>query len=611
MTSGGPSQFRCATAGRPASLRAAEVIGAMSIATDLGTGQPLEHALRTAILAVRLGELAELSPTELVDAYYISLLHSFGCTSDATEQTELFGDDIEPRAKFALVDGGNPEEVAAFLRDVVGQGRPPEVREEMVAHAVENAVEIARSTFALHCEVAQRFAGWLGFGPGVISNLACAFERWDGNGFPGAAAGESIGLPARVLHVARDISVFLSAGAPDRARDVDRAARRRCLRPAPRRPRDRSFDELLDGLDDALIWEQAMTAEPPPQRWMTGDEIDAAFRVVGTFTDLKSYWLRGHAEGTSQLAEAAAWRLGLPEDEVMMVRRAALSLDLGRVAVSNAIWEKPGPFGLTDWERVQLHPYFTERSFAHAPALASIGELAGGHHERLDGAGYHRKTQAPALEPSGTDPRRGRHLPGDAERRPHRPALDAADAEAELLDEARAGRLCPEAVDAVLAAAGHRVAKRPRELPAGITDREHEVLLALAAGKTNKEIAEDPRHLRQDGGQPHPAHLRQDGRAHPECRDRVGVRTSPRAARVKQGVVVGVDRALLTRPRRCSDGRLRPVGARPAAGGFGQPLVEPPTQLVGVVVALNAAPARDNGARGGNTCQAGETDDLP
>jgi hypothetical protein len=131
---------------------------------------------------------------------------------------------------------------------------------------------------------------------------------------------------------------------------------------------------------------------------MTADEIDAAFRVIGTFTDLKSYWLRGHAEGTSQLAEAAAWRLGLPPDDVTVVRRAALALDLGRVAVSNAIWEKPGPFGLNDWERVQLHPYFTERSFAHAVGLASIGELAGAHHERLDGACYHRKTPAPGLD---------------------------------------------------------------------------------------------------------------------------------------------------------------------------------------------------------------------
>ena len=490
MAFGGRSQSAARLLDGEAPVRAAEVIGAMSIATDLGTGQPLEHALRTAILAVRLGELAELSPPELVDAYYISLLHSFGCTSDATEQTELFGDDIEPRAKFALVDGGNPEEVRAFLRDVVGQGRPPEVREEMVAHALEHALEIARSTFALHCEVAQRFAGWLGFGPGVIANLAYAFERWDGNGFPGAAGGEAIGRPARVLHVARDISVFLSVGGPDRAREVIERRAGGAYEPHLAALATDHFAELLDGLDDALVWEQAIAAEPAPQRWMTGEEIDAAFHVVGTFTDLKSYWLRGHAEGTSQLAEAAAWRLGLPEHEVTMVRRAALALDLGRVAVSNAIWEKPGPFGLTDWERVQLHPYFTERSFAHAPALASIGELAGGHHERLDGGGYHRKTQAPGLGRPARILAAADSYQAMRARRPHRAALDAVDAEAELLREAAEGRLCPEAVDAVLAAAGHRVATRPRELPAGLTDREHDVLLALAAGKTNKEIAE-------------------------------------------------------------------------------------------------------------------------
>jgi HD-GYP domain-containing protein (c-di-GMP phosphodiesterase class II) len=490
-----PSSGRSLSAERPAEaetpVRAAEVIGAMSIATDLGTGQPLEHALRMAILAVRLGELADLAPKQLVDAYYISLLHSFGCTSDAPEQTELFGDDIEPRAKFALVDGGNPEEVAAFLTDVVGQGRPPEVREAMVAHALENALEIARSTFALHCEVAQRFAGWLGFGPGVTSNLAYVFERWDGNGFPGAAAGEGIALPARVLHVARDISVFLSAAGPDRAREVIEQRAGRAYDPHVAVLATDHLDQLLDGLDDALIWEQAMAAEPPPRRWMTGEEIDAAFRVVGTFTDLKSYWLRGHADGTSQLAEAAAWRLGLPEEEVTMVRRAALALDLGRVAVSNAIWEKPGALGLTDWERVQLHPYFTERSFARAPALAPIGELASAHHERLNGTGYHRKTLAPGLGRAARILAAADSYQAMLERRPHRPAFEADEAEAELLRDADDGRLCPEAVDAVLAAAGHRVVKRPRRLPAGLTDRELEVLLALASGKTNKEIAED------------------------------------------------------------------------------------------------------------------------
>jgi hypothetical protein len=102
-----------------------------------------------------------------------------------------------------------------------------------------------------------------------------------------------------VLHVARDISVFLSAAGPDRAGDVIEQRAGGAYDPNLAALATDHLDELLDGLDDALIWEQAIAAEPPPQRWMTGDEIDAAFRVVGTFTDLKSYWLRGHAEGTS------------------------------------------------------------------------------------------------------------------------------------------------------------------------------------------------------------------------------------------------------------------------------------------------------------------------
>src|SRR5436305_14548532 len=136
--------------------------------------------------------------------------------------------------------------------------------------------------------------------PGVISNLAYAFERWDGNGFPGAAAGEAIGRPARVLHVARDISVFLTVGGPDRAGDVIERRAGGAYDPHLAALATDHFAELLDGLDDALIWEQAIAAEPPPQRWMTGEDIAAAFHVVGSFNDLKFYWMLGTAERTTQ-----------------------------------------------------------------------------------------------------------------------------------------------------------------------------------------------------------------------------------------------------------------------------------------------------------------------
>jgi HD-GYP domain-containing protein (c-di-GMP phosphodiesterase class II) len=199
--------------------------------------------------------------------------------------------------------------------------------------------------------------------------------------------------------------------------------------------------------------------------------------------------LREHSTGVAELAEAAAWRQGLSAETVVLVRRAALAHDLGRIGVSNAIWEKPGPLGFGEWERVRLHPHFTERAFAQSPALAPLGALAGSHHERLDGSGYHRGLRGGALDQSARILAAADCYGAMREARPHRPALDAAAAEAELLREVDEGRLDSDAVDAVLAAAGHPVRRRPRELPAGLTDRELEVLLVLVRGESNQEIA--------------------------------------------------------------------------------------------------------------------------
>ena len=239
------------------------------------------------------------------------------------------------------------------------------------------------------------------------------------------------------------------------------------------------------------MWEQALQAEPFPQVRLAGERVDAAFTAIAALTGLKSPWLREHSTGVAELAEAAAWRMGLAADSVAVVRRAALAHDVGRVGVSNAIWEKPGPLGFGEWERVRLHPHFTERAFAQSPALAPIGMLAGSHHERLDGSGYHRGTRGPALDTAARILAAADCYSAMREARPYRPALEAATAEAELTREAEEGRLDHGAVDAVLAAAGHRVRQRPRELPAGLTQRELEVLLVLVRGQSNQRIADD------------------------------------------------------------------------------------------------------------------------
>ena len=235
------------------------------------------------------------------------------------------------------------------------------------------------------------------------------------------------------------------------------------------------------------MWEQALESEPFPQIWISGERIDAAFAAIAALTGLKSPWLREHSTGVSELAEAAAWRLGLPADAVTLVRRAALAHDLGRVGVSNAIWEKPGPLGFGEWERVRLHPHFTERAFAQSPTLAPIGHarrLAPRTPRRLRLPPRHARSGARSGRPH---PRRRRLLRARCARSgPTGRRSTPGAAEAELLREAEEGRLDAEAVDAVLDAAGHRVPQRARELPAGLTERELEVLLVLVRGESNQ-----------------------------------------------------------------------------------------------------------------------------
>ena len=232
----GERESASGTASTEQPVRAAEVVAALSLATDLGTGQPLEHALRTAVLAVRLGELAGASAQELADTYYVALLHSSGCTSDGHEAAQLYGDDIVPEGRVRARRRGRPgggrlrssrrTSASAAPRSSGGDGRGG------VAHALPPA----RQTFATHCEVAQRFAGWLGLGAGTQAALGHVFERWDGLGFPGVASGDAIPLPMRVL-TSRETLRLPLRGRPGRGARRRRAASGHRLRAATCRAR--------------------------------------------------------------------------------------------------------------------------------------------------------------------------------------------------------------------------------------------------------------------------------------------------------------------------------------------------------------------------------------
>ena len=210
---------------------------------------------------------------------------------------------------------------------------------------------------------------------------------------------------------------------------------------------------------------------------------------MADLVDLKSPYLAGHSRGVANLAGEAARVSGLSGDEVVTVRRAGLLHDLGRLGVSNTIWDRPGPLTAAAFERVRLHPYLTERMLARVAALGRVREIAARHHERLDGSGYPRGLTAAALTPSDRLLAAADVYHAMTEPRPHRAPLDPDRASRELRAEATAGRLDGEAVQAVLQAAGRRAPGAARM--ARRADRARgRGARALARGHSNKQIAQ-------------------------------------------------------------------------------------------------------------------------
>ena len=228
-------------------------------------------------------------------------------------------------------------------------------------------------------------------------------------------------------------------------------------------------------------WEAVLHREPEPHPWVPESRLDSVLETFADFVDMKSPWMAGHSRGVAAL-------VALASRDAKNLRRAALVHDLGRVAVPNGIWDKPGPLTDGEWERVRLHAYYSERVLERSTALKPLATCAGMHHERLDGSGYHRRSQRAEISHEARVLAAADAYQAMTQPRPFRPALSHSRAAEELEAEARAGHLDAEAVGRVLTAAGHRP-HRTAGWPAGLSDREVEVLRLLCRGGTKKEVA--------------------------------------------------------------------------------------------------------------------------
>jgi len=471
----------------PASVRLAELVGALSLATDLGSGQPLERGIRACLVATALADRMRLSASERVDVFYLPLLAMLGCTAESRAAADVFGDELAFGAAVAPFFLGEPSETLGWMLGNFAADQPPLRRAGRLARAVIGGRRLMATTAAAHCEVAQGLAARLGFGGSLHAALGSIYERWDGGGRAGAR-GDAIPVSARLMHVAWDAQLFYQLGDKPLALEMARKRAGRALDPAAVEALCAANGTALDVLESNTMWDAMLDAEPYPQRFVPRSALDDVAAVFADFADMKSQFTLGHSRQVAGLAHAAA--VAFPALDATLVRRAGLVHDLGRVSVSAAIWDRAGPLGEVDREKVRLHAYYTERILARAGPLSDLAWLAGAHHERLDGSGYHRGARGSAVPPAARLLAAADVYQALVSQRPHRPPYVPQQAADVLNDSTRVGQLDGRAVDAVLAAAGHAIRRTRSTYACGLSERELDVLRLLVRGLSNRRMAD-------------------------------------------------------------------------------------------------------------------------
>ena len=440
----------------------AQAMGLLAIVGDLSMGQPIDASRRAARLAARIARTAGCDATAAAHARMVAQLRWSGCTANAAGFATLLGDDVGGR--HAMLGRTLTAQQAARLADITPLAE-------------------------IHCEVAGDIAAMMGLPAPVEHGLRHVFEQYDGGGLPYGLEGGAV--PAVVYHVALagDIEIFARVhGLTVALAMVERLGGVKY--PA---------DLVAQVLPQAQAWLEALDSAEEPAPLNDFLPLSVPLTLVADMIELKLPWLAGYSRRVALLVQGAAQGAGLPDAGQRSLARAALLHGIGRVAVSNTVWERKGKPSDVDWEAIRLVPYWTARAGSRIDGMAADAQLASHVYERLDGSGYFRSLDADSLGLPQRLLAAAAVYVALRSPRPWRAAHEPAATLALLEAQVTGGRLDRAAVDAVLAAAAGRAAPATSTVsttaPASasarqlLSAREVDVLQRISLGETNKEAA--------------------------------------------------------------------------------------------------------------------------
>jgi putative nucleotidyltransferase with HDIG domain len=428
------------------------VLAGLSAALDITEGHPRGHAARTCLLSMRMADALRLSPDESSDLFYAALLKDAGCSSNAARVFQMFGGPNEHATKRAvwLRDWRKLDQKVRYAFEWV----EPEgdflarMRQFLKLAAIGPGGE--RELFEIRCARSAAIARALGMSEATAQAVQSMDEHWDGGGHPAGLRGEGIPLAARIIGLAQVVEIFWGVAGPDRA--LAMAAERR----------GRWFDpeivNCLESISSPGLWASLETADlnatvaaaEPEERAIeaTEDRLDQIATAFAWVIDAKSSFTFEHSDRVSALALGAATSLGFNDVELTRLRRAALLHDIGKLAVPNAILDKPGKLTDGEWTVVKQHPANTLHVLQQVPVFRELAEDAANHHERVDGLGYFRGLTGDQMTPTAKVLAVADVADALMSARPYRGPMPVDEVIA-LLVKGRGTQFWPEAVEAM------------------------------------------------------------------------------------------------------------------------------------------------------------------
>lgn len=483
----------------------ADLLGAFSFASSLARGAPPEHGARCCHIGMHIGRELELSSDEQTHLYYAELLKDSGCTAWTSKLAAFWlTDEIAARRAYVSLNPknpwknpSNPLKLLSWLMQYVGADAPLATRAGRMMDHLVRSPEFLREGFENACHVAARIAQRLDMPQPVQDALLHTFEQWDGKGLLYGTRGEAIPLISRIVWVSSFVEGFHRMGGREAAKQIVSERRGEALDPAV----VDAFlsvaqnDQFWQDLEQEPAWDRVRSMEPEesPHRYIEENKLWDISLALADFADLHLSSTATHSRRVTETAERIAHRMAVPQPEVEAVRYAALLHDVGIVTVSSFVLSKPeDQFTDAEREQVRLHPYHSERILSRVPAFDFIAPLVAAHHERMDGQGYYRRLPGSQIPLGARIIAVADRFDELAHPSSDRAALDIEQVVSVMRQEV--GRhLCPDAfrafVDELEGAAPVPRARRS-EWPAGLTDREVEVLRLVGTALTRREMAD-------------------------------------------------------------------------------------------------------------------------